>query len=53
MNDKWVTKSKVTDRVFHIDSEYWCEMYANAMNAEYQTDEYIAEPFDPRKGWLK
>jgi hypothetical protein len=53
VKDKWVAKSKWTDQVFGIDTEERCQLYADWMNEIYQTDEYIAEPYDPRKSWVK
>ena len=45
--DLYVTKSKVTGRLFSVGSHDSSSGLAAMMNHAYQTDEYFVEPFDP------
>lgn len=47
-----VCKSSITDSVYEIGSAEKCQAIADALNAQYQTTEFVVEKYDPSKRWF-
>jgi len=52
-NKRYVTKSKVTGRIFHLGDFTSCVLLAQEMNCNFQTDEYMTEEYDPEKSGFR